>query len=101
MRQHDALAHQLADAAAEANRISRLVTDSWWDDRGRALADRLARVGHELDLHADRVARVAEEIADLLAAAPAPRLPGSGARRENEERGVRLPLLGDGSPPPR
>jgi hypothetical protein len=98
MRLHETLAQQLAEAAAEADRVSRLVAESWWDERGRAIADRLSRVGRELDAQAQRAARAAEEVAALLAAAPAPRLPGTGARRENEERGVRLPLFDDGTP---
>jgi hypothetical protein len=97
----DALAQQLGEAAAEAARISRLISDSWWDDRGRELADGVARVGHELDVQAQRAARVAEEVAMLLSnPTPLPRLPGGGVRRENEARGVRLPLFDDGDDRP-
>ncbi|WP_181781060.1 hypothetical protein [Pseudonocardia pini] len=99
----DALAQHLVEAAEEAARISRMVADSWWDERGREMAAGIARVGHELDLQAQRAARAAEEVAALIAGAggvvsPAPRpLPGISGRRESEERGVRLPLLNDGS----
>jgi hypothetical protein len=94
----DALARQLSEAAAEAARISRLISDSWWDERGGELAAGVARVGHEIDVQAQRAARVAEEVAAMLTAAPsAPRLPSAGVRRENEERGVRLPLFDDGA----
>lgn len=95
----EALARELAAAAAEAARVSRLISDSWWDDRGRELADRVARVGHDLDVQAQRAARVAEEIASVLTSAPtALRRPGSSVRRENDDRGVRLPLFDDGDP---
>ncbi|GAA4548070.1 hypothetical protein [Pseudonocardia xishanensis] len=98
----DALAQQLAEAAAEATRISRMVAGSWWDDHGRDLADGLARIGLELDQHARRAARAADDVVSLLAGTdgippPTPRLPSVGGRRESEHRGVRLPLLDDGS----
>jgi hypothetical protein len=102
----DVLARNLAEAAEEAARISRMVADNWWDERGREVAAGIARVGQELDRQAHRAARAAEEVTALIVSAagvasPAPRpLPGTSGRRESEERGVRLPLLNDGPADP-
>jgi hypothetical protein len=108
MRQADSaeirgLAAHLAEAATEAAQVSRLISQSWWDERGREIADAVTRIGHDLELHAERAAGIAAGFLDALTtqADPAPgwspgvRLPGIGGRRETEERGVRLPLLGD------
>jgi hypothetical protein len=99
-----ALATALDAAAREVGDLARRLAAGWPDDHGREWAERLLTLRITLERDADAAVRFglqAERAADEQAGVPpsGPRLGGTGARRADDERGVRIPRLderGDG-----
>ena len=99
-----ALATALDDAAREIGDLARRLAAGWPDDHGREWAERLLTLRNTLEHDADaavrlglQIERAADEPTDLPPSGP--RLGGTGARRADDERGVRIPRLderGDG-----
>ena len=94
----------LDTAAREVGDLTRRLAAGWPDDHGREWTERLAAVRHALERDADEasrwsrdVERVADETEGSTGPAPlGPRLGGTGARRADDERGVRIPRLDHG-----
>ena len=93
-----ALATALDAAARELAHLARQLAAGWPDDHGREWAERLLTLRNTLEHDADaavrlglQIERAADEPTDLPPSGP--RLGGTGARRADDERGVRIPRL--------
>ena len=91
-----ALATALDAAARELAYLARQLAAGWPDDHGREWAERLLTLRNTLEHDADvavrlglQIERAADEPTDLPPSGP--RLGGTGARRADDERGVRIP----------
>jgi hypothetical protein len=99
-----ALGATLDTAANEVGDLARRLATAWPDDHGREWVERLATLRHALERDADEagrwgreIERVADEVDGSTGPTPSgPRLGGTGARRADDERGVRIPRLDDG-----
>jgi hypothetical protein len=114
-----ALALTVHELDAQVRDVTRRLEQAWSDGRGDELSDRLHRLSRVLDGEAASatefgrvVHRVAEASVDVAhdvdvdaddgqslpdqgVATSGPRLGGTGARRAGDDRGVRIPRLGD------
>jgi hypothetical protein len=89
------LAAVLDAAARDAGDLARRLAVGWPDDHGREWTERLQTLRTSFERDAEAAARVAVQ-AEQLAEGPAgPRLGGTGARRADDERGVRIPRWDD------
>ena len=93
-----ALAAALDEAAREVGGLARRLAAGWPDDHGREWAERLSTLRSTLEHDADAAVRLGTQVeraADEPAGPPpsGPRLGGTGARRADDERGVRIPRL--------
>ena len=93
-----ALATALDAAAREVGHLARQLASGWPDENGREWAEWLLTMRNRLERDADaavrlglQVERAADEPTDLPPSGP--RLGGTGARRADDERGVRIPRL--------
>ena len=93
-----ALATALDAAAREVGDLARRLAAGWPDDHGREWAERLLTLRNTLERDADAAVRLRTagraggRRADGLPPS-GPRLGGTGARRADDERGVRIPRL--------
>lgn len=102
-----ALAGALDEVGAQVERVARRVAAAWPDEHGREWTERALLVRRALAREADvaaelgrAIARLADGIAadgptSLPFSGAGPRLGGTAARRAADERGVRIPRLGD------
>jgi len=93
-----ALAGALDAAAREVALLARQLAAGWPDDQGREWVERLLTLRNTLERDADAAVRLGlqvERAADDPTDPPpsGPRLGGTGARRADDERGVRIPRL--------
>jgi hypothetical protein len=91
-----ALATALDATAREVGDLARQLAAGWPDDHGRAWSERLLTLRNTLERDADAAVRLGlqvERAADEPTGLPpsGPRLGGTGARRADDERGVRIP----------
>jgi hypothetical protein len=89
------LAAALDAAAREVGDLARRVGAAWPDEHGREWAERLATVRNTLERDADAATRLGSQIERVADEPSGPRLGGTGARRADDERGVRIPRLDD------
>jgi hypothetical protein len=95
-----ALAAALDAAAEEVGDLVRRLAVGWSDAQGREWSDRLRSLRHTLQHDSDAAVRLGQAIEratdEPVGPAPGgPRLGGTGARRADDERGVRIPRLDD------
>jgi hypothetical protein len=91
-----ALATALDAAAREIGDVARRFGAAWPDDHGREWGERLAALRTALERDTDAATRLGAQIERVAGEQVGPRLGGIGARRADDERGVRIPRL-DGS----
>ena len=89
------LAVALGAAAQEVGDIARRLGAAWPDDHGREWGERLATLRAALERDADAATRLGAQIERVVGEPVGPRLGGTGARRADDERGVRIPRLDD------
>lgn len=102
-RAHDwasGLAAALHTAAQEVGDLARRLAAGWPDDHGREWGERLLTLRATLERDADAATRVVAQVEHLQVERWAdepvgPRLGATGARRADDERGVRIPRLDD------
>jgi hypothetical protein len=98
-RAHDwsvALAAALDAAAREVGELARWLAGSWPDAHGQEWGERLLTLRSALERDADAAARLGLQVGQVAdGPAVGPRLSGTGARRADDERGVRIPRLDD------
>ena len=85
------LAVALHDVAGEVGAVSRRLAAAWPDDHGREWGERLQALRTTLERDAD----AAVSLGQAAERAAGPRLGGTGARRADDERGVRIARLDD------
>ena len=95
-----ALAAALDASAEEVGVLARRLAAGWPDAQGREWSDRLRSLMYSLQHDADAAVRLGQAIGratdESLGPVPGgPRLGGTGARRADDERGVRIPRLDD------
>lgn len=97
-RAHDwasGLAAALDAAAREVGDLGRRLAAGWPDHHGREWVERLSTLRTTLERDADAAARVAVQAGQMADEPVGPRLGGTGARRADDGRGVRIPRLDD------
>jgi hypothetical protein len=108
-----ALAAALDEITGQVGYVARRLSHCWPDEHGRQWAERLLLLRRALERDAEAAAelgRSVDRVTDAVAAAPddagdrypsahtgatGPRLGDTAARRAEDERGVRIPRLGD------
>jgi hypothetical protein len=90
-----ALAGALDSAAREVGDLARRLAVGWPDDHGREWGERLLTLRTALERDAEAAAGFGREVERMSDAPLGPRLGGIGARRADDERGVRIPHLDD------
>jgi hypothetical protein len=89
------LAAVLDTAAREAADLARRLAIGWPDDHGREWNDRLQILSTALQRDAEAASQVTVQVEQLADDQVGPRLGATGARRADDERGVRIPRLDD------
>jgi len=90
-----ALAAALDGVAREVGDVARRLGAAWPDEHGRELGERLVTLRTALERDADAATRLGAQIEQVADEPVGPRLGGTGARRADDERGVRIPRLDD------
>jgi hypothetical protein len=95
----------LSETAEHVADVARRLSDCWPDDRGREWTERLVTLRRALEHDADaaaelgraidRAADSATDFGGLHSEMIGPRLGSTTSRRADDERGVRIPRLGD------
>jgi hypothetical protein len=90
-----ALAAALDVAAHEVGNLARQLASGWPDDHGREWGERLLSLRTAVERDAEAAAGFGREVERVADEPMGPRLGGTGARRADDERGVRIPRLDD------
>jgi hypothetical protein len=90
-----ALAATLDAGAREVADLARRLATGWPDQHGGEWGERLLTLRNGLERDADAATRLGQQIEGVADEPMGPRLGGTGARRADDERGVRIPRLHD------
>jgi hypothetical protein len=90
-----ALAAALDAVAHEVGTLAGRLAAGWPDDHGREWTERLLALRTTLERDAEAAAGFSREVERVADEPVGPRLGGTGARRTDDERGIRIPRLDD------